>query len=345
MIPNNDVMIRGEDSGGRIMADLRAVPETSVTFYLDGLVLLSFTKEHTCQVGLITQFSAVARGHVPEHFLCVTAYDARDPEVEPLWKVVLTEDQMRDHDPLHLYLSFGPLETPLPSAVTRYLPNADADPMSFAHVVDIEGRDAHPDGVRVQLNALSILNIYQGEFYNARMSSGNFIRIPDPADPSLPSKMLGKRSRLVGAGVTIPSVEGYLLKLKGSGFVQKPISLDPGIQLIVNITYAPRPDAESKRPDHDELQVHEFHPHAESDHDFNHDEHFERYYDGFQPVKGGKFNISEKFDFRSPPHTPCFCVCLGKHDGFGSPPSNLKSEVDAKSASAHRDMKRRGTKR
>jgi hypothetical protein len=285
-------------------------PERGVTMFFDGLMILCFTKDNRCQVGLYT---------TPEnedHFFTIGVYDARNFRTGARDYKRLTCSDLRKAAPLWFYVDMGNgRQTDIYSA-TRFAPGDQTDPMSFSHVLDFDGPELHgpPDKATIIPENLSVLNILQGLFYSAQRD--DFQRIVNTRNDNhtdhhnhtgnnqpVESITLYNKASLIGSQIELPNSGNLRLKLEdSSGKELISVNLEAGVQYVVYIEHTPESPTDP----------HQHHTPLQS--------HFYRFYSAIETKRGIRYEISgtpELMEAHCPPDYPfCTGATASKHDSL-----------------------------
>lgn len=288
----------------------RPYPDRGVTLFFDGLMIICFTKDDRCQVGLYT--SPLNE----DHFFTVSVYDARNLRNGAIDYKRFTCSDLRKVAPLWLYVDRGNGRQGSIYSATRFASSDQNDPRSFDHVMDLDGPELHgpPDQVTIIPENLSVLNILQGLFYSARLD--NFLRILATCDTSdddhhghakenapTESKTLYDKASLIGAQIELPDTGDLQLKLEAStGEELLSVNLETAVQYIVYIEHTPEAPADP----------HKHHTPQQS--------HFHRFYSAIKTKSGKQYEITgipEVMEAHCPPEDPlCTGVTASKHDSL-----------------------------
>jgi hypothetical protein len=288
----------------------RLYPDRGVTLYFDGLMLICFTKDNRCQLGLYTAPMN------EDHFFTVSVYDARNLRNGAIDYKRFTCSDLRKAAPLWLYVDMGNGCQEDTYSASRFAPNDQNDPRSFDHVIDLDGPELHgpPDKVTIIPENLSVLNILQGLFYSAQLD--NFLRIlatddvPNDdhhnhmkKDVPAESEALYNKASLIGAQIELPITGDRQLKLEASsGEELLSVKLETGVQYIIYIEH--RPECP--------IDMAHIHPPQQS--------HFHRFYSAIKTKSGKRYEITgapELMGTHCPPCDPlCTCVAVSKHDNL-----------------------------
>jgi hypothetical protein len=272
--------------------------------FFDGLMILCFTKDKRCQVGIYTNFE--------DHLFSISVYDERSFRNGAIDYKRYTCPEIKQAAPLWLYVDLGDGRPKDPYSVTRFAPSDQRDPKSFDHVLDFDGPELHgpPDRVILNPKALSILNILQGLFYSAEL--GHFQRKvasghashghKKEAECAEPVPLLNK-STLVGAQIELPKKDGLQLKLEASsGEELLSVPLEAGVRYTVYIEHIPQPPTDPHRASRPP------------------ESHFDRFYDAIKPVSGIQYDITgltEQIVLHCPPDFPlCSAPTASRHNNL-----------------------------